>query len=448
MGIFIDTLANVVSGLGTAKDKKTFDQFIFLPHSRAELDAAHRGDWLARKIVEIPAYDMTRQWRDWKAEKNQIEVIENEEKRLGIQRKVNDALVYAALYGGGALFLGFGDSDTSRPAPKTVGRQGLKYVHAVNRYEIGVGSIIRDVTSPWFGEPEFYQMADGTGTMLDIHPSRVVPFIGARRADKDINTEFWGDSRLEAVYDAIHHAALANSGIASLISEAKLDVIKIPRLSENLSSDDYSSRLTKRFSLANQMKSLVNALVIDSEEEWSQKQISFANMPEVMREFLNVVCGAADIPATRLLGMSPGGLNSTGESDTRNYYDRLSGDQNVTLTPTIARLDDALISSALGNRPADIWFEWSPLWQESQKEKAETAKAKAEATAIYQKSGLIPVDALAKGVQNQLSEDGIYPGLDDAIAESDMDLELEPVEEGGTDDPNMDEPEQTSSENA
>lgn len=424
-----DTLQNLVSSLGTAKDKGVYDRFVYVPRDRNELDAAFRSDWLARKIVTIPASDMTRAGRQWQADKKQIEAIEAEEKRLGFQIKLNDALLYGRQYGGGAIVMGFGDIDPSQPAPKNVQKGGLKYIHAVNRYEITAASIIRDVTSPWFGEPEYYSVTTGDGLMVQIHPSRVVPFQGNRRPDRDINSEYWGDSVIEAVYDAVHNSALANSGVANLLQEAKLDVIKIPQLSKNLQTKEYAAKLSTRFSLANQLKSLVNALVIDSEEEWEQKQIDFANLPEVIREFMSVVAGAADIPATRLLGQSPGGLNATGDSDLRNYYDRISGDQNVWLTPALKRLDDAMIASALGNRPDDVWYKWASLWQQSEKEKAETDKLKAETTAIYQKTALIPVDALAKAVQNRLSEDGTYPGLDDAIEESDMELELEPLAE-------------------
>jgi phage-related protein (TIGR01555 family) len=426
---FLDTLANLVSGLGTSKDKRFHDQFTFAPHNRGELDAAYRGDWLSRKIVDIPPHDMTREWRDWKADKADISKIETEEKRLGLRHKVRDTLLYARMYGGAAVMIGFGDNDPAKPSPSNIGRAGIKYIHAVNRYEVTPGKVITDVMSPWFGEPEYWQVHSESMGAVQVHPSRVVAFQGARRLDRDVNAEWWGDSVLEAVYDAVHHAALSNAGIAGLIHEAKLDVIKIPNLSQNLSTQDYSDRLVKRFTLANQMKSLVNALVIDSEEEWDQKQLSFANLPETMREFLNVVSGAADIPATRLLGQSPGGLNATGDSDLRNYYDRIGGDQNVDLTPAMARLDDAMIASALGTRPDGVWYEWASLWQMSDKEEAETAKAKAETTAIYQKTNLVPVDALAKGVQNQIIEDGTYPGLEDALAESKVALEIPPVEE-------------------
>ena len=58
-------------------------------------------------------------------------------------------------------------------------------------------------------------------------------------------------------------------------------------------------------------------------ETYQQKQISFASLPDVARLFLQIASGAADIPVTRMLGQAPAGLNATGDSDTRNYYDRV-----------------------------------------------------------------------------------------------------------------------------
>lgn len=436
MASFLDSLVNLVSGLGTSKDKRVSGAFVYTPHVRQEIDAALRGDWIARKIVTVPPNDMTREGREWKADKADIEKIEAVEQRHGTMRKLRDALENARAYGGGALLLGYGDGNPEMPAPTNIGKDGLKYVLSLNRYELTPGKVIKDVLSPWHGEPEYWQVSSESRGSVRVHPSRVIAFQGNRRLDRDVNGEWWGDSVLESVYEAVRNAALANEGIASLIPEAKIDIIKIPNLSNNLQTEEYSNRLVTRFTLANQMKSLVNALVLDKEEEWEQKQLSFANLPETIREFMSIVAGAADIPATRLLGQSPGGLNATGESDIRNYYDRIKADQNMDLRPALARLDDAIIASALGSRPADIWYAFNSLWQQTPKEKAETAKAKAEATAIYARANLVPADALAKGVQNQLIEDGVYPGLEDALEESEIELNFEPVDPEA--DPNAD----------
>lgn len=410
--MFLDTLTNLIAGLFTAKDKLAHDRFGLVLQDRGQLDAAYRGDWIARKVIDVPPFDMTREWRRWHAAPEQIAAIEAEEARLGVQRKAARALRLARLYGGAALVLGAGDGDPAQPLPP-LGRGGLRYLHVMHRWEITPGEIDRDVLSPGFGEPGWYQVASAGQGGVRLHPSRVVRLSGAELPDGP-GIDGWGDSVLQALMDAIRQAGLAAQGVATLIHEAKLDVIRIPQLTQNLAQDDYAKRLVERFALANTMKGLVNALVIDKEEEWDRKQLSFAQLPEIMQQYLQIAAGAADIPATRLLGQAPAGLNATGEGDIRNYYDRIAAEQRVMLGPALRRLDDALIQSALGTRPPEIRCEWAPLWQLGAGEAAAIGKIKAETSSLYAASGLIPPEVLASAVLSQLVEDGTYPGIEAA----------------------------------
>ena len=419
--MFLDTLTNLVAGLFTGKDKLAHDRFGLVPQDRGQLDAAYRGDWIARKVIDVPPFDMTREWRRWHAAPEQIAAIEAEEARLDVQRKVARALRLARLYGGAALVLGAGDGDPAQPLPP-LGRGALRYLHVTHRWEIMPGEIDRDVLSPGFGEPGWYQVASAGRGGVRLHPSRVVRLAGAELPD-GAGTDGWGDSVLQAVMDAIRQAGLAAQGVATLIHEAKLDVIRIPQLTQNLAQADYAKRLVERFTLANTMKGLVNALVIDKEEEWDRKQLSFAQLPEIMQQYLQIAAGAADIPATRLLGQAPAGLNATGEGDIRNYYDRIAAEQRVTLGPALRRLDEALILSALGSRPPEIRSEWAPLWQLGAGEAAAIGKTKAETSALYAGSGLIPPEVLARAVRNQVVEDGTYPGIEAAFGGAGEDAE-------------------------
>jgi hypothetical protein len=70
--------------------------------------------------------------------------------------------------------------------------------------------------------------------------------------------------------------------------------------------------------------------MLDVDEEFERHEMRFANLDKVMVMYLLLCAAAADIPATRLLGREPAGMNATGESDMRNYYDRLSADQKVS----------------------------------------------------------------------------------------------------------------------
>ncbi|MCW6511411.1 DUF1073 domain-containing protein [Hyphomicrobiales bacterium BP6-180914] len=102
----------------------------------------------------------------------------------------------------------------------------------------------------------------------------------------------------------------------------------------------------------------------------------------MVRTFLQVAAGAADIPVTRLLGQSPAGLSSTGNHDTRNYYDIIAAWQEIELRPQLERLDRLLLASA-GVAPGALSFSFRPLWQMDAAAQAAVALSKAQATGIY-----------------------------------------------------------------
>jgi len=444
--MLIDSLRSFVSGLGTPKDKVTSQAFALRQISDAELSAMHRSDWLARKIVDIIPNDMTREWRDWQAKGGQIEAIERVEKSplINVQIKVNLALQKARLHGGAAIFLGMRDGRPEEELDiERVGRGDLVYLHVLSRYEITTGEIIRDVTSELYGQPSYYQVNGGSGSTVKVHPSRIIPFIGAPILDDRLVAEtFWGDSVLQIVYDAVQNAASAQAHVAALIPEAKTDVIYIPGLSDFLRDKSNEKLLTERFAYANTMKSMFNMMLLEGNgangdtaagEKWEQKQINFAQLPELMRQFLQIASGAADIPVTRLLGDAPHGLNASADGEIRAYYDNIAARQRTELSPALQRLDEVLIRSATGSRDEAIYYEWGALWGLSDKEKADIFKTKADAArAIAGSNGqspLMPVEALSDALVNAFVEDGSLPGLEAAIDKYGTLAENEPDEE-------------------
>src|SRR5690606_26415683 len=152
------------------------------------------------------------------------------------------------------------------------------------------------------------------------------------------------------IYDEIRRADGTSANIASLVFEAKIDVIKIPNFMAQMADPAYEKQVLDRLRLAAVAKGINGTLVLDSEEEYDQKSAEFGSLRDILLAFMQLVSGAADIPVTRLLGQSPGGLNASGESDLRNYYDRIQSIQELELTPAMAVLDECLIRSALGAR--------------------------------------------------------------------------------------------------
>ncbi len=417
-----DSLSNLAASLGAGKDKASHDAFTVFDLGRAQVEAMYRGDWLARKVVDIVPYDSVRAWRSWSGHRADVARFEAAERRLGLRKTVQRAMVLGRLYGGGAILIGDGEQDIAalaRPLDPRLPRGGLRYLHAVSRWQLGVSEIDLNPLSPWCGEPKSYTLSAPGLSPLELHPSRVVRFLGNPLPDPSVAGGLWSDSVLQSLYDAVHAAALSLAGATSLLHEAKVDVVTVPNLSEHLSSAETTEQLSARFAYAAAMKSMNNLLLLGDGESWSRQSVDFAGLPEMARTFLQVAAGAADIPVTRLLGQSPSGLSSTGESDVRNYYDMIAARQELDLRPQLERLDRLICWSEDIDEGA-LGFAFRPLWQLDEPSKAALALSKAQATQVYAGLKLWPAEMTAKLVEAQLIADGTYPNAAAVFADRDV----------------------------
>lgn len=411
-----DGLANILTGRGTSVDRSAHNLWLRRSLTPVEIEAAYRTSWLIRKIVDVPAEDMTRAGRDWDADDADIAKIEAEEKRLGVWAAVRTALIYARL-GGGALFINYADRRPDLPLPPNAKPQGVESIVPLYRTQISLGAPIDDLLDPSYGEPS--EIRVNTPARPLIHPSRLIVFKGKPVPaiyTATYEDRYWGDSVVQSVNEAVQNATTATAGFASLIDEAKLDVYRMDQLAEQLIAGN-EAVVQQRVTLTNAGKSTHRAIILDKEDEWDHRQVTWAGIPDVIKTFLAVVAGAADIPATRLLGKSPDGMNATGEGDESAYFQSIGAQQEMALRPALEKLDAVVLPSA-GVASKDLSWKFSTLKVLTEQQESEIDAKDAETALKYANSGLIPESALAKATQGRMIESGRWPGLKRAIEEA------------------------------
>ena len=418
--ILMDGLTNVVANLGTSRDKASGSSYTVPMLSASQLMDAYRGAWLPRKIVDIPAFDSCRAWRNWEAQPEEVKALAAEERRLGVKGKILATRIEARLMGGAALLIGTGDANPALPLnPDAIAKGGIKYLTRLHMRQLSALDLCRDPASEYFDRPEFWMLNGVDGLGVTIHASRLVIFTGTTVIDPGlVPTQLgWGDSVLTSVFQALTSADSVTANIASLVFEAKVDTVGIPDLMEKLGNPGYEATLLKRWALAETGKGINGTLMHDAEEILGQKKAGFASLPDVLDRFMQIASGAADIPMTRLMGQSPAGMSATGESDIRNYYDRVSAIQELEMGPAMGILDECLIRSALGSRPDGVTACWNSLWQTTDRERFEIGKMGAEIITALKGAELVPMEPLSEAAVSMLTETGVLPGLQAAVEE-------------------------------
>ncbi|AIT81607.1 hypothetical protein JI59_18480 [Novosphingobium pentaromativorans US6-1] len=405
-----DSIVNLLTGRGTSVDRTSHNFWHHIPMPPEQIEAAYRSSWLMSKIVDLPAMDMVREWREWELDAEEIKKVEEAEKRLGVRQAILTGLIYGRL-GGGVVILGSG-TDMAAPARDS---DKLLYVKALPRRVIGLGETDWDVTSENFGEPAWFTINGARGSDR-IHPSRVIVFKGERvpgLTGLTSEEQFWGDSVIERIDRAVKNADTATDGFATLIDEAKIDYYKLAELANLLLQPGGLDKARARVEAMNMAKSTHRAVIMDAGDDWEQRQINWAGMPDMIKTYLAIVAGAADIPATRLLGKSPDGMNSTGESDEKNYRASIATKQDMTLRPALDKLDRLLLPG-LGIA-SDTYWDFCPLDTPTEKERAEVENKEADTYTKLVNAGF-PEGPLTKSMAARMVDSGNWPELGDELA--------------------------------
>lgn len=432
-----DSLTNFASGMRTKKDKMSHAFFADLNIERdfRLLEQTYRTSWAAKKIVDIVADDMVREWRTFSCtndKTDEICIIKKQEQKLDLVKKVNTALKWARLYGGGALLLNIrGQEDISQPLDlDRINKGDLLHINVIERPFVTVfesNNKFFDPSTANYDEPEYYWLANST---LKAHRSRLIIFKGeaSSRASGNLNNFFWGDSIISHTYDSILNSESVNNVVASLVQEANVDIVKIRDLSAMISGTCGVDNLVKRFELANELKSTFNMLLIDSMgEEYDRKSINFSNLPQIIDSFLKVLSASANIPSIRFLNEAASGLSDTGDNDLRIYYDLIALKQRIELQHQLTLIDEVMFRSALGFMPDDIEFEFDSLWQISDDVKADIELKNSQVDLAYFNAGILSQQTILKSLQSnqryQISDEDIESAAPPEFTNEDFDGE-------------------------
>lgn len=360
-----------LSGLGGARDKGRASNVRFCPSvylDRATLAAAYRDNWLIRRIVNaVPEEAMRRGFGEGAS-------FENFD-RLNYERFAEGALLRAAclgrLMGGAKVYVGYSNGGADLTQPPAPGAE-VSFLEVFHRYELTAveSSRSRDTSDPLYQRPMLWQVTGQNRTGLVFHDARSITFPGQPRADDfeftaAIDRDWW-DSILQSVWEDAQRYGVFWQAVSHLMQISSVGVLSISGLIDMLASQNQADA-EARIDLLNEALSLTRLLLLDSgkNESYKREAVSFADVPGLLQELQLATAGAVGDPVTVLFGRSPAGMNATGESDMRLFYDKCDTWRERVLKP---RAED-LISRC--ERTESVEIEWPPLWEPTEKECAE-----------------------------------------------------------------------------
>lgn len=381
------------------------------------LTSLYRDNWIVQNVVSTIPNDIIRKWYEIKSAVNPeyLDSLKQLERRTRIREKIKAAMYWGRLYGGAvALMLIKGHDDMSEPLDlETVLPGTFQGLTVLDRWS-GVypeGELVDDPDDPDFGLPMYYTIRDDQTLIARVHHSRVLRFIGRELPWLEQLAEtYWGESEIESVYTDVVRRDNVAANIAGLTFRANLTTMETDGLDQLLGSGN--TEMQRRFwnVLASQsiMESNFGIRAINKGDVVHNWQYTFTGLPEVYDRIMMDVAGAARTPVTKLFGRSPAGMNATGESDMRNYYDYIDGLRETSFRAVLEKLLPVMCMSAWGQIPDDLDIDFPPMETADAKEVAEIARSKTAAIIEAYNVDLIDKATALQELQSLSDETGMF----------------------------------------
>lgn len=408
-----DSLQNTIIKVGASSKAAagTYVTDLYITRQWVQLNALYRSNWLTKRIINLIADDMTREWTDISSEidPKAIKSIQQYEKALQVRHKFNLALKWSRLYGGAILLMDFGStSDPGKPIdPRVVKSAGLKAVHAIDRWQLTPsGSLVDDSASQEYGLPTHYIYKGQT-----LHHSRCIRLIpGELPYIESYRENHWSSSELEAVFNTVRKYDTMSDMTMELALISNLRYIGVDGLRDKAANGSIKD-IIKLFSVLSEFANNNRYSLIDKDDTVTTQNATFAGLSDILQDFMTEVSGACEIPLSKLWGQSIRGLNSTGDGEIRQYYDSIRAKQQSLIQTPLDKLYACLVPSTIGKMPDDFAFEFKSLWQLSDKETAEIGYQNAQRDSIYLTAGVVT----EKEVKEELKQRGTYDNLDTSL---------------------------------
>jgi phage-related protein (TIGR01555 family) len=419
----VDGYQSTFTGLGiSGYDKRVNTSF---QSDRIDRNLAMQlwtGDDIAARAVDIPVEDAFRQGFKFTGKakdgadvdiKELQDLLLREWQNRNVLEVGQKALGYDMAYGGSGTLFGFdGMQGTELQQPRNLeANRELTFLNVLEPGELPVKFHYLDPFLPKYGMPHSYRFSplvfgvgEGGGrapNSMIIHESHMHVMRGIQ-VSKSLQNPVdpgWGESVYTRLWRVLRDFNVAWGGVGNLLVDFSQTVMKLKNLAQLLSETGGAGELKSRLQGMDQGRSILRAIVIDAEESVERHTTNVSGLAELLESYMARVSSAAGgIPITKLFGVAPSGLNSSGDSDIAQWDDRVKSIQDKKVIPYLTTVTQLIVNSGKlpGVKGLESWkIEAHPLRQPTEDEIATTRNKQAQTDQIYIMNGVVSPDDVA-----------------------------------------------------
>lgn len=325
---------------------------------RTVLSEAYAEYGIVQTLVEQPVSDAFSKGFDISTEQldsSQKKKLETYLEKYQVIQTIQQAIIWARLYGGGGIVI-MTDQNPSLPLDVSAINEDtpLEFV-AADMWELYKDNY--KVWNPWDSDDDKKYSYYG----INLHKSRVFPIKG-KEPPSFIRPRLrgWGMSELERVVRSINSYLKNQDLIFELLDEAKIDVYQLNGFNTAMLTAKGTKGAEERVRISNSLKNYLNALILDTNDKYEQKQLSFNGLSDILTQIRQGVAADLKMPMTKLFGVSAAGFNS-GEDDIENYNAMIESEIRSKVKYIVVSVLELCCQKLFGFIPDDLTISFKSL---------------------------------------------------------------------------------------
>jgi uncharacterized protein len=345
-----------------------------------------------RLIVETLATEMTRKWIDFRAKgdgedkSERISKIQDEFERLNVRDAFRQAARNDGFFGRGHIYLDTGDGDD----PQELGTNLGDGRNATSRAKISPDHRLKGVraiepvwtypqqynsTDPL--RPDWYKPSTWFAMGKQVHGSRLLTLIGCEVPDMlKPAYSFGGLSKSQMAKPYVDNWLDTRQATNDIIRSFTVFLLKtnMSAVLSGAGGDDFF----KRLDMFNATRDNRGVMAIDKEfEDFSNVSAPLGGLDHLQAQAQEHLASVSRIPLVKLTGISPSGLNASSDGELRCWSDLIHSEQENLFRPELTTILGYVQLSLFGDVDPDITFDFLPIYELTEKEKAELRQVEA-----------------------------------------------------------------------
>ena len=377
-----------------------------------ELTYAYVNFGLVQRFIDQPILDALRGGIVVKSKElgDKVKDIDIYMKDKGIYDAFINANKWKRLYGGGGLIINTSGKPDQPLNIDDIPQGAELELYDADLWELNYAFNVESVNE--------FENNEGTGTVkynyygVPLNDQRVIRLSG-KRAPSLVRRQLrgWGMSELERLMMSINQYMKNQQCIFEGLDEFKLDVYKFTGFNEALATAN-EEQIAKKVREVNDNKNFQNAVVLDKEDDYVTKQITFSGLAEMVKEIRVGVACDLNMPITKLFGISSAGFNS-GDDDIENYNAMIESEIRQPLRTPLLKVLKIVCKILFGFIPEDLDFEYKPLRILSGEQEEKVKSRKLERILNSLQLGIIDAKTACKVINNSNVLDIQIPEVDE-----------------------------------